>query len=103
MNANTCSRHCGMPGRSEATRVSRPRMNVVPAMGISSDFTWHAASYGFMDDPDIDDVLAACQVKSLEIPIAGTTFFLGRETLVASDRPGLRHWRAVPFGCMLPN
>src|SRR2546427_3553679 len=31
------------------------------------------------------------------IPIAGTTFFLGRETLVASDRPGMRHWRAELF------
>jgi len=54
-------------------------------------------------DPDIDDVLAACQVKSLEIPIAGTTFFLGRETLVASDRPGMRHWRAELFAFMSRN
>ncbi len=65
----------------------------VTVKAIGKGFYRVVASYGFMDDPDIDDVLAACQVKSLDIAIAGTTFFLGRETLVASDRPGMRHWR----------
>ena len=61
------------------------------------------ARYGFMDDPDIEDVLAACGVKSLDIPITGTTFFLGRETLVASDRPGMAHWREQLFAFMSRN
>ena len=61
------------------------------------------ARYGFMDDPNIEDVLTACQVKSLDIPIAGTTFFLGRETLVASDRPGMPHWREQLFAFMSRN
>src|SRR5438105_4992562 len=39
MNANSSARQWRMPGRSEATSVSRPRKNVVPAMAISSDFT----------------------------------------------------------------
>src|SRR5438132_1286205 len=75
----------------------------VTVKAIGKGFYRVVASYGFMDDPDIDDVLAACQVKSLEIPIAGTTFFLGRETLVASDRPGMRHWRAELFAFMSRN
>src|SRR5438477_862146 len=75
----------------------------VTVKAIGKGFYRVVASYGFMDDPDIDDVLAACQVKSLDIPIAGTTFFLGRETLVASDRPGLRHWRAELFAFMSRN
>jgi KUP system potassium uptake protein len=61
------------------------------------------ARYGFMDDPDIEDVLAACGVKKLDIPIAGTTFFLGRETLVASDRPGMAQWREQLFAFMSRN
>ncbi|HXI65988.1 MAG TPA: potassium transporter Kup [Gemmatimonadales bacterium] len=61
------------------------------------------ARYGFMDDPDIEDVLAACGVKSLDIPITGTTFFLGRETLVASDRPGMARWREQLFAFMSRN
>ncbi len=61
------------------------------------------ARYGFMDDPDIEDVLAACGVKSLDIPITGTTFFLGRETLVASERPGMARWREQLFAFMSRN
>jgi KUP system potassium uptake protein len=61
------------------------------------------ARYGFMDDPDIEDVLAACGVRKLDIPIAGTTFFLGRETLVASDRPGMPQWREQLFAFMSRN
>src|SRR3989441_277073 len=54
------------------------------------------ARYGFMEDPEIGDVLAACRVASLDTRIEGTTFFLGRETLVASERPGMAEWRAPP-------
>ncbi len=61
------------------------------------------ARYGFMQDPDISEVLEACKASSLDIPLAGTTFFLGRETLIASDRPGMAMWRARLFGFMSRN
>jgi KUP system potassium uptake protein len=79
---------------------SAERVTVKP---IGKGFYNVIARYGFMDDPDIDDVLAACQVKSLDIPIAGTTFFLGRETLVASDRPDMARWREQLFAFMSRN
>src|SRR3989440_11658935 len=53
----------------------------VTVKAIGKGFYRVVASYGLMDDPAIEDVLAASQLKSLDIPIAGTTFFLGRETL----------------------
>ncbi len=61
------------------------------------------ARYGFMEDPGIDEVLHACRVHQLIIPIEGTTFFLGRETLIASDRPGMAVWRERLFGFMARN
>jgi KUP system potassium uptake protein len=61
------------------------------------------ARYGFMEDPSIDDVLLAARAHQLVIPIEGTTFFLGRETLVASDRPGMAMWRERLFGFMARN
>ena len=64
---------------------------------IGKGFHSVTATYGFMDDPNIEDVLAACRVKSLDIRIEGTTFFLGRETLVASERPGMAMWRETVF------
>ncbi|PYO61048.1 MAG: potassium transporter Kup, partial [Gemmatimonadetes bacterium] len=70
---------------------------------IGKGFHTVVARYGFMDDPDIDDVLGACRVKTLDIRMEGTTFFLGRETLVASDRPGMAQWREQLFAFMSRN
>ena len=61
------------------------------------------ARYGFMQDPDIGEVLAACKKSHLDIPLEGTTFFLGRETLIASDRPGMAMWRERVFSFMSRN
>jgi len=61
------------------------------------------ARYGFMQDPDINEVLAACKKSHLDIPLEGTTFFLGRETLIASDRPGMAIWRERLFSFMSRN
>jgi KUP system potassium uptake protein len=80
-----------------------PAAERVTVKPLGKGFYSVIARYGFMDDPDIEDVLAACEVKSLDIPIAGTTFFLGRETLVASDRPGMPQWREQLFAFMSRN
>src|SRR6266487_1016784 len=61
------------------------------------------ARYGFMQDPDITEILAACKANHLDIPMEGTTFFLGRETLIASDRPGMAMWRERLFSFMSRN
>jgi len=61
------------------------------------------ARYGFMQDPDINEILAACKANGLSIPMEGTTFFLGRETLIASDRPGMAIWRERLFSFMSRN
>jgi KUP system potassium uptake protein len=61
------------------------------------------ARYGFMQDPDINEVLEACKENSLDIPIEGTTFFMGRETLIASERPGMAIWRERLFSFMTRN
>ena len=70
---------------------------------IGKGFHTVLARYGFMDDPDIDDVLGACRTRTLDIRMEGTTFFLGRETLVASDRPGMAEWREQLFAFMSRN
>ncbi len=61
------------------------------------------ARYGFMQDPDINEILAGCKENGLSIPLEGTTFFLGRETLIASDRPGMAMWRERLFAFMSRN
>ena len=59
--------------------------------------------YGFMDDPDIPEALM--QIRAMGVPIDpdDVTFFLGRETIVVSDRPGMAKWREKLFVLMARN
>ena len=47
------------------------------------------AHYGFLDDPDVPRALELCRAHGLAIEPMATSYFLGRETLVASPRPEL--------------
>jgi KUP system potassium uptake protein len=80
-----------------------PPAQRVTVKGIGKGFHSVVARYGFMEDPEIDDILEACKAQQLDIPIEGTTFFLGRETLIASDRPGMALWRERLFAFMTRN
>jgi KUP system potassium uptake protein len=61
------------------------------------------AHYGFMDDPDVREVLAACRARSLKIELEASSFFLGRETLISTERPGMARWRERLFAFMSRN
>lgn len=61
------------------------------------------ARYGFMQDPNILDIIAGCKERRLLIPLEGTTFFLGREELVSTERPGMARWRERLFAFMSRN
>jgi KUP system potassium uptake protein len=49
--------------------------------------------YGFREEPDIPEALALSREHGLEIDLAETSFFLGRENMVSTDRPGMPIWR----------
>ena len=90
------------------TVITRDVPHVAPADRIEvrrlgKGFNRVTAHYGFMEDPQIEEILEGCKPKGLDIPIAGTTFFLGRETLLASDRPGMAIWREHLFSFMSRN
>lgn len=59
--------------------------------------------YGFMEDPDVPVVLNAVKAEGLEFRPAETTYFLGRESLVATRRPGMAIWREKLFAWMSRN
>jgi KUP system potassium uptake protein len=61
------------------------------------------ARYGFMDEPNAVEVLGLLKEKGLNLPLEDTTFFLGRERLIASGRGGLPRWREALFGFMARN
>lgn len=52
--------------------------------------------YGFMEDPDLHRDLGRLR----DIDVAEATFFLGKETVVATQQPGMALWRERLFGVM---
>jgi KUP system potassium uptake protein len=53
--------------------------------------------YGFMEDPDVPEALLQAREHGLAIDDSDVTFFLGRETLIATKTPGMALWRERLF------
>ena len=53
--------------------------------------------YGFMNRPDIPAALRIVNNKHLQIDMDDTTFFLGREAVIASGSTGMSLWRDMLF------
>jgi KUP system potassium uptake protein len=63
-----------------------------------------ALDYGFMEAPDVPLALASLPPESgLVVDVTETAFFLGRETLLATRRPGMFVWRERLFALMSRN
>ena len=60
--------------------------------------------YGFMEEPNIPQVLERSAGKELpRIDPADTTYFLGRETIISTSRQGMAKWRERLFALMARN
>jgi KUP system potassium uptake protein len=59
--------------------------------------------FGFAEDPDLPARLQRCAAKGLGFEVMDTTFFLSRETIVATERPGMALWRDKLFAFMARN
>jgi KUP system potassium uptake protein len=61
------------------------------------------ARYGFMEEPDVPELLEQCKPLGLDFRLYDTTFFLGLETIVVSKQPGMAMWRERLFVIMARN
>jgi KUP system potassium uptake protein len=62
------------------------------------------AHYGFMQTPHISDMLRTGKRQlGIELELEETSFFLGRETLIATGRSGMSRWRAGLFAFLSRN
>jgi KUP system potassium uptake protein len=59
--------------------------------------------YGFMEDIDVPAALAKLEKVGDACRMMDTSFFLARQTLIASSRPGMAIWREKLFAWMLRN
>ncbi len=54
-------------------------------------------NFGFAEDSDIPNSLSHCSVGGTKFKMMETSFFLSREQLIVSDKPGMMGWRKHLF------
>ena len=59
--------------------------------------------YGFMEEPDVPAVLMRTGGCGDRFKMMDTSFFLARQTLLPSSKPGMSIWREKLFAWMLRN
>jgi KUP system potassium uptake protein len=61
------------------------------------------AHYGFMETPSVPEIVGRLNAAGLPLATDEVTYFLGRETLVPTPRPGMALWRERLFAFMSRN
>ncbi len=61
------------------------------------------ASFGFMENPNINEVIRAAGEKGLDIHRDKTTFFVGKERIMVTARAGMAIWREHLFAFLSKN
>jgi len=70
---------------------------------LNEDFELVTLRFGFAEDPDVPAELARIPLCGAPLDMMDTTFFLSRESIVATDRPGMVAWRDRLFVLMQRN
>lgn len=61
------------------------------------------ARYGFMESPNMNEILELCEKQGLHIDFATVGFFIGRENIITTDNPGMSRFRQRLFSFMARN
>jgi KUP system potassium uptake protein len=80
-----------------------PREERVAVEELGHGFYRLIARYGFMQDPHVPRVLRSAAGKGLDVDPMAASFFLSRNTLLHSKRPGMAPWREKLFILMARN
>jgi KUP system potassium uptake protein len=75
----------------------------IEIINLGSGFWRMIVRYGFMQETDIPAVLRSVEQCGPQFKMMDTSFFLARQTLIASARPGMAIWREKLFAWMLRN
>ena len=79
---------------ADRAKIERPGSGLPPASSLK---------YGFMEEPDVPAALRLTSECGADFKMMDTSFFLARQTLIASSRPGMAIWREKLFAWMLRN
>jgi KUP system potassium uptake protein len=65
---------------------------------------WRAeVRFGFMEKPDVPAALGGAAEPALQFNVMRTTYFIGRETILATRKAGISTWRGSVFAWMTRN
>lgn len=70
---------------------------------IAHEFYLVTAYCGFKEQPSVPDLFLICATQGLIFDMMDTSFFVSRERLIASRRPGMAIWREKLFVTMARN
>jgi KUP system potassium uptake protein len=86
---------------AETPRVADgQRIRIEP---VNDDFKKIYVTYGFMESPNLPKALALCRKLGVKFDIMGTSFFLGRRSVVPSAQSGMPLWQDKLFIFLMKN
>jgi KUP system potassium uptake protein len=77
--------------------------NRVDVKKVGKGFYEVKLKFGFFETPDVPRALEEARGRGLALDVDTSTFFLGRETLVASPKPTLPRWRIALYMWLASN
>ncbi|MDT7933483.1 MAG: potassium transporter Kup [Sphingomonadaceae bacterium] len=77
--------------------------NRIEVMDLGENFYRVVLHYGFMQEPNVPEALKRLANCGPKVKMMETSFFLARQTLLASERPGMPVWREKLFAWLLQN
>ena len=69
----------------------------VSVEALPYEFYRVTVKYGFKDEPDLPRDLTLCAKYGLSIDAMDTSYFIGKESLIASHKTGMAYWRKKIF------
>jgi len=70
---------------------------------LGHSFFQVTANYGFIQQPDVIEILRCCAEQGLVTRGDDTSYYLGRETLLPTGKSGMARWRKSLFGFLSRN
>jgi len=80
-----------------------PPSERVEVRDLGQDFWEMTAHYGFMQTPDVPEVLRRGAAQGFAVRTGGVSYFLGRETLLTTGRAKMARWRKRLFAMLSRN
>lgn len=80
-----------------------PNKDKVQVEKLGGGFYRIIASFGFMEMPGVENILALAREKGIDFKTENASFFMGREHLIPAEKPAMFRWQSGLFLLMSRN